>query len=144
MSQRPRTEARWRGDSRQRSLLLCGQPPALPERSQRGSDTVGRNSGSPEAGGFRGQGPGAARVGEQGLATTFDSRQRVGPFHLWPQTDQGPQGSGLSGPRRHFRFLLSLYGQKTFVSLQPRRLPGFFPPLRSADLLQLQTQGHCS
>lgn len=55
----------------------------------------GGNSGSPPAGGSGEQGPEAYWMGAQGLATTFDSRQRVGPFHLRPQIHCRPPNPGL-------------------------------------------------
>lgn len=91
MSRRPRTGTRWRGDcGREGSLALSPPASSARKKSQRGSGTAGGNSGSTAAGWSREQGLEAARVGAQGLATTLNSPQRVGPLHLRPDSLQGP------------------------------------------------------
>ena len=88
VSRRPRTGTRWRGDCGRREVSFCRHPPALPEKNPSAAPARRAETGSTAAGWPRQQGPEAARVGAQGLATTLDSPQRVGPLHLRPESLQ--------------------------------------------------------
>ena len=131
VSRRPRTGTRWRGDcGREGSLVLSPPASSARKNSQRGSGTAGGNSGSTAAGRPRQQGPEAARVGAQGLATTLDSPQRVGPLHLRPESLQDPSQAPACCDRDVTSdFCFRFPAKKRSASLQPRGLPGIFPPL---------------
>lgn len=114
-----------------REVSLCRHPPALPEKNPsaapaRRAETLG----STAAGWPRQQGPEAARVGAQGLATTLDSPQRVGPLHVRPESLQDPSQAPACCDRDVTSdFCFRFPAKKRSASLQPRGLPGIFPPL---------------
>lgn len=128
MSRRPRTGARRRGAPRGGQLAASPARPESPARLGYG----GGDLGSPAAGGSRGRGPEAHRVGAQGLATSADSQQRDGPFHLRPQIDYRPSSPACFDRDVTSAFFFRFLDPKRAASLQPRGFPGPFPPRRCA------------
>lgn len=130
VSRRPRTGTRWRGDCGRREVSFCRHPPALPEKNPSAAPARRAETGSTAAGWPRQQGPEAARVGAQGLATTLDSPQRVGPLHLRPESLQDlSQAPACCDGDVTSDFCFWFPAKKRSASLQPRELPGIFPPL---------------
>lgn len=128
---RPGTGTRWKGDFCREGCPLCRHPPALPETSQRCSGTVGRNSSSTAAGWSQGQAQEADQVGAQGLANTFDSRQRVrmGPFHLRPQIQGRPPKPRLVLAATSLPIASSAFRPKNVPHrCSPENFPFFFFP----------------
>lgn len=130
VSRRPRTGNPLEGRLwREGSLVLS--PPASSARKESARLRHGRaETGSTAAGWPRQQGPEAARVGAQGLATTLDSPQRVRPLHLRPESLQDlSQAPACCDGDVTSDLYFWFPAKKRSASLQPRELPGIFPPL---------------